>query len=454
MKLHIFRLRTLSALLPLLVALLLVSAPMASAHRSLPRSVDVTGNVVNSSHGDTPLAGQTVTLVEIAGGQSATVASATTDAHGAFTIGNVTPDANASYTLEVQYQGGVFTSASVDSTQIGAQPVTLHVFDTTSDDSNVLVALTTLVLNEPNATAGLISVAESVTVYNTGLKAYVATLQPVADKPMNLLRFALPTGAKNLVLGAGFATVQVVQAPTGFGVTATVPPGSTEFAFAYDLPYSASTLAITTKSEYVSRQVVALLPTDLRVDSGDFIQKPDVSAAGGHFQLLEQDNVPAAKTLSFSLHNLPLPGEPQYLDIRALGIVGLLLAMLLLAALVFYLRRGNLGQFVGVTRARVATRSEASPHDAERKSLLRQHLALDDLLKGGKLDAPEYERRRAAIRERLRTILAEQQVARDALRTRRVTRSGGGVGIAAADATQPRAERPESKVTATPGGTS
>lgn len=442
------RLRIAPALLTLLAALLFASAPAAAAHsRAASATLSVSGSVVNSSHNDAPLSGQAVTLIEVASGQSASIATATSDAQGTFNFTNVTPDSGASYELEVQYEGGSFTSSAYDATQLGAQPVTLHVFDTTSDDSTVLVALNTLVLDEPKAQAGLISVAESVTIYNTGLKAYVATLQPTAGKPMNLLRFVLPTNAKNLVLGAGFATVQVVQAPTGFGVTATVPPGSSEFAFAYDLPYTGSTFAITTKSEYSSRQVVALVPTDLHLAPGDFTQKPNVDAAGGHFQLLEQDNVAVGATLRFTLRDLPRPGEPQYLDARALGVIGSLLALLLLASLLFYLRRGNLAPALGLARVSLPTRAAPNPRDSERKALLRQHLALDEQRKAGKLSAADYEHQRSELRERLRAILAEQQAQREGTRLQRITRRNVTATPAKAADSQT-----SPKVPATPGG--
>ncbi len=451
----LLHLRALPAVLPLLAALLLATAPATSAHAMLPRAITLAGNVVNSSHNDAPLANQTVTLVEIASGQSANVATATTDAHGAFTFAALTPDTDASYQLEVQYQGGAFTSSVYDATQIGAQSVTLHVFDTTSDDSAVLVALTTIVLGEPNVEAGTISVAESVTVYNTGLKAYVATVQPVANKPMNLLRFVMPTNAKNLVLGAGFATVQVIQAPTGFGVTATVPPGSSEFAFAYDLPYGGSTVAVTAKSEYASRQVVALVPTDRDLTPGNFTQKPNVTAAGGTFQLLEHDNVVSGATLSFTLRDLPRPGEPQYLDARALGVVGFLVALLLLATLFVYLRRGNLAPLLGLARTQPQTRAPASPREAERKSLLRQHLALDEQRKAGKISAADYERLRGDLRERLRAVFAEQVAKRDGtcLQSTASRRARGIMRATPAADAQARPTSPK-KVPATPGGAS
>jgi len=257
------------------------------------------------------------------------------------------------------------------------------------------------------------------------------------------------------VLGAGFATDQVVQAPTGFGVTATVPPGSSEFAFAYDLPYSGSTVAVTAKSEYTSRQVVALVPTDRHLAPGNFTQRPNVSAAGGTFQLLEHDNVASGTTLSFTLRDLPRPGEPQYLDARALGVVGFLFALLLLAALFVYLRRGDLAPLLGLARAHPPTRALASPREAERKSLLRQHLALDEQRKAGKISAADYERQRGDLRERLRTVFAEQQAKRDGTRLQSIAnRRASGVTRATPAADAQAGPTSPKKVPATPGGAS
>jgi hypothetical protein len=445
--------------LPLLTVLALAFvavAPAASAQGALRRAMSVRGTVVNSSHGDASVAGQAVTLVEVADGQSANIATATTDAHGAFAIANLSLDADATYQLEVPYEGGNFTSSAFDATQLGAQSVVLHVFDTTSDDSTVLVALTTLVLDEPKVQAGLISVAEGVTVYNTGLKAYVATLQPTGDKPMNLLRFSLPAGATNLVLGAGFATVQVVQAATGFGVTATIPPGSTEFAFAYDLPYRGTVAAISTRTEYTSRQIVALVPSDLHLAAGDFVQRPGVDAAGGHFQVLEQDNVAPDRTLSFGLHNLPVPGEPQYLNGVAMGVLGLVLALVLLGTLALYLRRGELAPLLGVAHLPAPRRVDAVAREAARKTLLRQHLVLDERHGAGSISGAEYARQRAVLRGRLGALAADEGAVAGAdpggaSRRPSVTRRGARVAPRLPTASTAPAKP---TVPATPGGAS
>src|SRR5262249_54479066 len=158
-------------------------------------AVPFSGVVVNSTHGDRPVARQTVTLQALKENQPTAVASVPTGGDGRFTFANVTPDPGASYLLTTQYQGGAFATSEIPGTQLGAQPVTLHVFDTTTSDANLQVGLATLVIGEPKWLIGLIPIAESVTMFNTGRTAYVASLPPSGDRPMSLLRFALPTGA-------------------------------------------------------------------------------------------------------------------------------------------------------------------------------------------------------------------------------------------------------------------
>src|SRR5262249_6549975 len=159
-------------------------------------------------------------------------------------------------------------------------------FDTTTSDANLQVGLATLVLGEAKQRSGLIPIAQSVTMLNTGRTAFVASVtSPGGARPMGVLRFGLPTGATNLVLGAGFTTGQVTQVATGLGVSATLPPGKTEFAFAYDVPYSGGSYPLGHKTEYTTRQVVVLVPTDIVTAAGDFTPQPVIRAAGRPYQL-------------------------------------------------------------------------------------------------------------------------------------------------------------------------
>jgi len=385
------------------------SAPFARAPALQSREhhgVSISGAVFNSTHGDAPVSGQTVTLQALMNNQPTTVASASTSGGGRFFFANVTPDPSASYLLTTQYQGGAFATSEITSAQLGAQPVTLHVFDTTTSDANMRVGLATLVVGEPKQRSGLIPIAESVTMLNTGRTAYVTSLTPSGDKPMSVLRFALPAGATNLVLGVGFATGQVTQVATGLGVGATLPPGKTEFAFAYNIPYAGGTYLLSHTTEYATRQIAALVPTDIAAEAGDFTPQPVIKAAGKPYQLFVGNDIAPLTTLSLSLRNLPAPGEPQYLDVRALALVAGLLVVLLLCLLGLSLRHGDLAFLLGLPSSSPVGRITPPEREKERWSLLREHLALDQARAAGEVNEADYQRRRNALRTQLRALLA------------------------------------------------
>jgi len=406
MRKHLPALVTLGAVV--LLAALAVSAPAAHA-AARTTSPQVTGTVVNGSHANQPVAGATVTLSEVVAGQTQDLATGTTDAHGRFSLPGQATDIGVGYLITAQFGGGTFASQVIPPDQLGAQPVTLTVVDTTTSDSAISVALTTLLVGEPNTRAGLVSVAESVTVANAGATAYVASATPANGKPMNLLRFSLPQGATNLVLGSGFTIAQATQVSTGLGVATTVLPGTTEFDFAYDLPYTGATLAIPYKAEYATRQVAALIPTDLHVDAGDFAAQPPITAAGKHYQLLVRNDVAAGTPLTFRLRDLPLPGEAPFLNPVALFGVGAVLAALLALLLALYLRRGTLAGVIPAAFRPPVLRPE-EVRERARQALLREHVGLDEARAAGKLDDATYRARRADVRARLRALLADAEV--------------------------------------------
>lgn len=382
---------------------LLIGTPMAAAHA---RAADTSarGMVLNGSRGNAPVPDQMVGLTVIAGGQAQQIASAETDAHGAFVFDHLQPNASATYVVTTDSGGGTFATRELTADELVNQQQTLRIFDTSSSDAHISVALSTMVVSEPNQHTGRISIAENVTITNTDNKAYVATIAPANGQPMNLLRFALPASATNLVLGAGFATGQTVQAPTGFGLATTIPPGRTDFAFAYDLPYNGTTLAIPFKSVYAASQVVALIPVDLHVVAGDYSLRPSIQAAGAQYQMLERLGMASGTTASFQLRELPVPGEAPYLNADSLLGVGIGLVLLMIVVLAVYLRLGRLPIRLSAAGASAVSPVSDGVRDLQRDELLREHIALDQLHAAGKLDETEYRERRGQLRALLRAL--------------------------------------------------
>jgi hypothetical protein len=397
-------------------AFLANGAPTAAAQAAAGSSATLSGSVVNGTHGNAPVSGTQVVLQTYVSHTSAQdTAMVTSDAQGRFAFAGLDGSGATTYAVYTRYQGGTFASGAITFANGAVAPQTLTVYDATASDANVRVALTTLLLGAPDQRTGLIPVGEFVTFDNTGHTAYVPAVAPSGGQPMGLLRFWLPAGARNLSVGAGFAGAQILQVSTGFATSATVPPGKSQFAFAFDLSYSGTQYLLDHKTEYPTAQVAVLAPVGTRTAGADFVAQPSVTALGQQYELYTRDNVARSVHLHLQLLGLPLPGERPDLDFTQLLALGGALVLLLALLLALYLRRGDLAQVFGLTPGSVAGQAAAPPvrsdgsvqeREAERKRLLKALLALESAHAAGSISAADYEARASHTRERLRMLLA------------------------------------------------
>jgi hypothetical protein len=413
------RVRTLvfsSVALAVILGFALVRAPHAAA----AGTGTLSGVVVNGTHQSAPVANQTVTLEKYVNhGNAQPAGTTTTDAHGGFSFSGLDTGASNIYALSVKFQGGLYGSGVISFDNSAAQTATLTVYDATTSDAALSMESVTLLLSDPNTKRGTIPVGEFITFKNTGTRSFVGNVLPANGRPMGLLRFALPSGATNLSMGAGFAQTQIFQVATGFGVTGTVPPGTSQFAFAYDVPYRSDAYSLSLKAEYPTAKFTVLVPGDLSVGKGTLARQPDVTVVGQKYHVLETANVASDSIPTVRLTHLPLPGEAPVLNFGwLLAVVGLLLV--LLAGLVgLYLRRGDLAFLLPGSRENRgapapenpdATGAEKSP---ARRRLLSELLALENRHRSGKVSEEDYLRARARLRGELKDELRENIYARD-----------------------------------------
>ncbi|HEU4781860.1 MAG TPA: carboxypeptidase-like regulatory domain-containing protein [Ktedonobacterales bacterium] len=391
-------------------------APVAGAHALATSSI--TGVVVNGTHQNAHITGQKVILQRTDGNSTQDIATTVADGSGRFAFSNLPIDANAMYAAYTTFQSGLFSSQAVKLDSGTPAALQLTVYDTTNDDANLRVSVATLLVRQPRPVNGLIGIGEIVTIENTGATAFVGTLTGDASKPMRLLRFATPPNASDLSLGIGFDGSQVVTTDKGFGSTATVPPGTTDFAFSIDIPYTGTAADLSFKPVYSATRVVVLVPLDMFVDGRDFAAQGVIESLGSRYQVFTVGNVAADKQDSLRLTGLPEAGEKSYLDVRALTIFATILALLALAALLLYLRRGNIVTALGLIPATTPTgdgavallSNESDKFEAgEQQRLLDELLSLERAHTAGKLTEPEFRQRDRAIRQQLRAILASER---------------------------------------------
>lgn len=378
----------------------------------------ISGVVVNGTHNNAPIANQQVTLQEVSGDAPHDIALASSDTSGHFSFEHVADSGSAIYRVTTSFQGGYFSSAPLTFAELPSGGVTLAVYDVTHSAAKLRVLSATALFREPRPANGLIGVAELFTFQNESATAFVGTTDPVDGQPMGLLRFALPPGATNFTLGKGFDGAQAAQVSAGFGASATIPPGQTQFAFVFDLPYSGTTYTFPLKLVYPTAKLTALVPQDITVQSGDFADKGIITTAGSQYHLLEHGPLTADGQAQLRLDALPPPGTPPTLDARLLTVFALLLALLLALLAGLYIWRGELAGVFGLAPAAITRRraksQPASPHEEERVALLRQLLALEQARAKGKLDAEAYRREESATRDKLKALLIQTEPQTDA----------------------------------------
>lgn len=411
------------ALLALLtIGLAGLGAPRAQAagHAdALAGAGAITGVVVNGTHGNAPVAGQQVTLQISIGSNAHDLANATTDAQGHFAFGNIDLSGvslGGVYAIYATFQGGTFATSAINLSANPTQTTTLTVWDATQDSANLSVSMVTILVRAPDVTHGLVGIGEFITIHNSGTTAFVSNLSTNTSGGAmpSLLRFSLPANAQGVTTGVGFFNTTTIQITTGFAAATTVPPGQSEFAFAYDLPYTGTTLSVPYKAEYPTAQVVALVPPSMRgVVDGTVVSQGDVTAFGARYQVFAADNVANGSQVSFTVAGLPTPGEPQDLNTAHLLWLGGALVLLLALLLALYLWRGALAATLGLIPAApsgarrgqpAATTSAAS---AEQDALLRELLALERRKASGAISVEQFKREDANLRERLRALLAD-----------------------------------------------
>lgn len=398
------------AFLALALCLFWLPASHAQAAARLDTTGVLTVAVQNITHDNAPVASQTITLQALQGGTTQDAATATTNDSGRATFTGLDASGNTTYAIYTRFQGGLFFGSAISFDTGAAQQTTLTVADATTSDAALRITSANILINQVNKAKGLISVGEFLTFANTSNTAYVGNLAPANGKPMNLLRFSLPPDATNLTLGAGFAQTQAAQVDTGFGANATVPPGASNFAFAFDVPYTGTSYTFTYNAEYPTDKVLVLSSPGMNATSTSLAPQPPINASGQSFAVLSGGTQPSGNTVTFALNHLPLAGQDPDFDFRLLLIVGAILTLLLLIALGLYVRRGALVVALRpsprTSRSRAHLPTSDQTRTAEHKQLLQALLDLDTARASGSLSENKYRARQSELRASLRALLA------------------------------------------------
>jgi hypothetical protein len=418
----------------LLLTLLCVATPSRSL--AAAGAGRISGQLLNGSDNKTPIAGQSVTLQMAQGANARDLASVKTDARGRYAFPQLATDKSISYALYSNYMGAQYNSSIVNLAARPVQQVNLTVYTATSSTASIAIVRATILLRQPDAQKGSVSVSELYIFRNLGSRTYVGSLDASRGKPDALL-FSLPHTARNVSLSSGFSGYDALQVNNGIATSAALPPGDAQFAFTFDMPYFASpTYDFDYTVNNPTVQLTLLLPPSLHGSSSELASHGPVKSGQASYTLWQAAALSAGREVHVELSGLPVITPPQdapsptFDAARAWLIIVflLLLAVVLLATGLIYrrmrpapaaaARKAHRAQRPGRASGRqqqsraksAAAPAPAGQHSQKEQALLQELLELDRAFEAGTLSKSVYQERRAQAKGRLRALLMSEKV--------------------------------------------
>ena len=373
----------------------------------------ISGQLLDGTRKNAPLAGQRVTLQMAQGNQAIDLASATTNAHGSYTFPDLSTSKTNSYVLYISYQGAQYTSNPITLDSRPVQQVNLTVYEATTSTANMAIVRATILLRNPDVQKSIIPVSELIIFRNLADHTYVGSLDASHGKP-NALSFSLPHTARNVTLGKGFDGYQALQVNGGFAANAAVPPGDSQFVFTFDMPYTSSSYDFDYRVLYPTVQLAVLVPAQIQASSDTLAVQGAVTANG--YRLLQASALLANKEVNVQLDGLPvnIPAAASAATSNPMP-TWLLVILLIMAAVLFgtwFLYRSVHRQTSRKKRSRPG-RSKREPARMDKtadseQALLQELLELDKALETDKIAKAVYQERRAKTKARLRALMKEK----------------------------------------------
>jgi hypothetical protein len=420
----------------LLTFCLLIGASPALAASDAGGDGQISGQLLDGTNANAPLPGQSVTLQMAQGNSSQDLMTVTTDAQGAFLFSNLSTDKTISYAVFALYQGAQYLSDIITLNNNPTQQVNLTVYEATRSTDKLAILNATALFQEPDILNTKITVSEAFSFKNLDTHTYVGNVASANKSKPDALLFSLPPGAKNLKLQKGFTGYQVIQVDRGFATDAALLPGTNEFAFAFDMPYTSSTYDFNYETFLPTVSLSFFVPPDIHASSRVLTSQGIVNTGNDErpYNLLKASVLPPQKNVDLHLEglltqlpsNTPTSFNPLLIWLIVAGII-ILAALGILCFFVISVRprqaQGAAPKNSRQARSRKTSarrsskkgvadkvhRSNTSTASEREQALLDALLKLDQEYEEGKLSKEVYEERRGKTKARLRSILSEKE---------------------------------------------
>jgi hypothetical protein len=421
----------------------IASAQTFHASHALAGNGRIYGQLRDGTKRNTPVAGQSVTLQIAQGGNTSDLATTTTNAQGMYAFDGLSTDKTVNYAVYTLYQKAQYVSNLIDLSSKPQQQVNLTVYDATTSTARIAIVQANVLIDKADPQHGLLTITENFFFENLGLTTYAGSL-PANGQKAGALMFSLPRGAQQVSLKNGFDGYQQAQVTGGFATTAAVPPGLSQFAFSFQVPYNATHYDFSYTIFYPTVSLSVLLPLDYHATSAALQPQGTTTASGQVYQELAAQQLLPGAQVHVELDGLPASTASSSTSGGGLSLswlIWLILAMLAIAGLTWYLaarvrRRPGKARKAGQSRQKARAASmlnqpvdkngsksarasggteveRAAPTDDEtqslQESLLAELLALDKAYEAGTIKKAVYEEQRARLKSHLRALLSEEQ---------------------------------------------
>jgi 5-hydroxyisourate hydrolase-like protein (transthyretin family) len=406
------KLITSSIALASFLALLLLFGHAAPVHAATADG-QISGQVIDGSNKNAPVPNLNVTLQMAQNSTTSDVTSVKTDAHGNFTFKKVSTDQTISYVVYARYQEAQYVSDSLSLNNKPSQSTKLQVYEEMHSTKNIAILQANVLVRNTDPAKGLITISQVYSFDNLNPKTYVGSLNASSGMP-NALLFSLPDGVRNITLGAGFSGYQVLQVDKGFATNAALLPGTNDFSFSYEVPYTTSNYTLSYKTIYPTVSLSFLIDPDLHASSKELSSAGIVNTDNQVYHNYTAATLPASSAISITLQGLPLSKDTNgsfSLNTEAIWlIVGFLVLIAVVLLITWGLYRSRRMRFGASKQSLEGSVSKGNTKKVDpQHTLLQELLVLDADYAAGKITKGAYEEKRSRTKARLRLLMSEKE---------------------------------------------
>jgi hypothetical protein len=243
----------------------------------------------------------------------------------------------------------------------------------------------------------------------------------------NALLFSLPPGVRNISLSKGFDGYQVIQVDHGFATDAALPPGNTEFAFSFEIPYNSSTYNFAYEALYPIVDFSLMVSIAMHATSAGLNPQGVITADQHPYSLFKASQLLTNQKVSVNLEGLQrsaTASAPSPLNTNTIWLIAILLLMLVVVAITWFIYRSNRRRMAskhqkrrgqpqkGTTATAKATKNATTAAEERQQALLQELLDLDKAFESGKMSKTVYQERRTKTKARIRSFMREEEATR------------------------------------------